>query len=156
MSSPSADRLTPQMASSFARIALGHVTREYPNKLDHVLDGPADARGPRDLHPIFYGSFDWHSCVHGYWLLASLLRREPGIPEAPAIRALFDDALTAEKVAGEVDYLSRPSTRGFERPYGWGWLLKLQAELLAHEDPRWATTLQPLAAVIAERFVDFL
>ena len=144
------------MASSFARIALGHVTREYPNKLDHVLDGPADARGPRDLHPIFYGSFDWHSCVHGYWLLASLLRREPGIPEATAIHALFDDALTAEKVAGEVDYLSRASTRGFERPYGWGWLLKLQAELLAHADSRWATTLQPLATVFAERFVDFL
>jgi hypothetical protein len=144
------------MASSFARIALGHVTREYPNKLDHVLDGPADARAPRDLHPIFYGSFDWHSCVHGYWLLASLLRREPGIPEATAIHALFDDALTAEKVAGEVDYLSRPSTRGFERPYGWGWLLKLQAELLAHADSPWATTLQPLATAFAERFVDFL
>src|SRR6266481_3667489 len=140
MSSLSADSLTPQIASNFARIALGHVTREYPNKLDHVLDGPADARGPRDLHPIFYGSFDWHSCVHGYWLLASLLRREPNLPEAPAIRALFDDAFTAEKVAGEVDYLARPSTRGFERPYGWGWLLKLQAELLAHDDPRWATT----------------
>ena len=68
------------MASSFARIALGHVTREYPNKLDHVLEGPADAKGPRALHPIFYGSFDWHSCVHGYWLLASLLRRAPTIP----------------------------------------------------------------------------
>ena len=151
-----ADRLTPEIASSFARIALGHVAREYPNKLDHVLDGPADARGPRDLHPIFYGSFDWHSCVHGYWLLASLLRREPGIAEAPAIRALFDQAFTAEKVAGEVDYLARPSTRGFERPYGWGWLLKLQAELLAHDDPRWATSLQPLATVFAERFADFL
>ena len=87
MSSPSASRLTAEIASKFAGIALGHVTREYPNKLDHVLNGPGDAQGPRDLHPIFYGSFDWHSCVHGYWLLASLLRREPGIPEAGAIRA---------------------------------------------------------------------
>jgi hypothetical protein len=155
MSSPSANRLTPKIASTFARIALGHVTREYPNKLDHVLDGPGDARGPRDLHPIFYGSFDWHSCVHGYWLLASLLRREPGIPEAPAIRALFDDAFTSEKVAGEVGYLARPSSRGFERPYGWGWLLKLQAELLAHDAP-WAAAHQPLADTFADRFRDFL
>jgi hypothetical protein len=157
MSSPSdTNRLTPEFASSFARIALGHVTREYPNKLDHVLDGPADARGPRDLHPIFYGSFDWHSCVHGYWLLAALLRREPGIPEAGQIRALLDDALTEAKVAGEVAYLARPSARGFERPYGWGWLLKLQAELLAHDDPRWARALQPLAEAFAQRFRDFL
>jgi hypothetical protein len=157
MSSPSpASRLTPELASSFARIALGHVAREYPNKLDHVLDGPADARGPRELHPIFFGSFDWHSCVHGYWLLASLLRREPGIAEAGAIRALLDDALTAEKVAGEVAYLARPAARGFERPYGWGWLLKLQAELLAHEDRRWARTLQPLANAFADRFRAFL
>jgi DUF2891 family protein len=156
MSSPSASRLTPQIASTFARIALGHVAREYPNKLDHVLEGPADARGPRDLHPIFYGSFDWHSCVHGYWLLASLLRRQPDIAEAGAIRALLDAAFTPEKVAGEVAYLARPSSRGFERPYGWGWLLKLQAELLAHEGAPWAAIHQPLADAFAERFRDFL
>jgi hypothetical protein len=155
MSSPSDSRLTPELAARFAGIALGHVTREYPNKLDHVLEGPADARGPRDLHPIFFGSFDWHSCVHGYWLLATLLRREPGIPQAGAIRALFDDAFTADKVAGEVAYLARPSSRGFERPYGWGWLLKLQAELMAHDAP-WAETHQPLADVFAQRFQDFL
>src|ERR1700761_3674801 len=140
MSSPSPDngqngRLTAETASKFARIALGHVAREYPNKLDHVLDGPDDARGPRDLHPIFFGSFDWHSCVHGYWLLATMLRLQPGIPEAPTIRALFEDAFTAEKVAGEVAYLARPSSRGFERPYGWGWLLKVQAQLLPHGAP---------------------
>ena len=134
MSSPSASRLTPQIASKFAKIALGHVAREYPNKLDHVLEGPADARGPRDLHPIFYGSFDWHSCVHGYWLLASLLRREPAMPEAGAIRALLDQAFTPKNVAGEVAYLARATARGFERPYGWGWLLKLQAELMAQAD----------------------
>jgi hypothetical protein len=155
MSSLSADRLTPEIASKFARIALGHVTREYPNKLDHVLESHADARGPRDLHPIFYGSFDWHSCVHGYWLLATLLRREPGIPEAPAIRALFDEAFTAANVGGEVAYLKRASSRGFERPYGWGWLLKLQAELMAHEAP-WSANHQPLATVFADRFRDFL
>ena len=155
MSSPSDSRLTPALASSFARIALGHVAREYPNKMDHVLDGPGDVRGPRDLHPIFFGSFDWHSCVHGYWLLASLLRLEPDIPEAGAIRALFDDAFTREKVGAEVAYLQRPSAGGFERPYGWAWLLKLQAELLAHETP-WAASLAPLADAFAQRFRTFL
>ncbi|HEY3951496.1 DUF2891 domain-containing protein [Phenylobacterium sp.] len=156
MSSPSPNsRLTPQIASKFAAIALGHVTREYPNKLDHVLEGPADARGPRALHPIFFGSFDWHSCVHGYWLLATVLRRQPDIPEADAIRALFDKTFTPAKVEGEVAYLARPATRGFERPYGWGWLLKLQAELLAHDAP-WAAIHQPLADVFAARFRDFL
>jgi hypothetical protein len=155
MSSPSASRLTPELASRFARIALGHVGREYPNKLDHVLEGAADARSPQDLHPIFFGSFDWHSCVHGYWLLATLLRLQPEMPEARAIRALFDDAFTTEKVAGEVAYLARTSSRGFERPYGWGWLLKLQAELMAHDAP-WAATHQPLADVFVARFEDFL
>jgi len=156
MSSPSAERLTPDLAAKFARIALGHVTREYPNKLDHVLDADADAVGPKALHPIFYGSFDWHSCVHGYWLLASLLRREPGIAEADRIRALFDDHLTPQKVAGELHYLQRPTARGFERPYGWGWLLALQAELMLHETHRWAAALRPLAEAFADRFREFL
>ena len=155
MSWPSASRLTPELASKFARLALGHVGREYPNKMDHVLSGPADVRGPRDLHPIFFGSFDWHSCVHGYWTLATVLRLHPEIAEAPAIRALFDDAFTAEKVGVETAYLAQPSSRGFERPYGWAWLLKLQAELLAHDAP-WAATHQPLADAFARRFVEFL
>jgi hypothetical protein len=155
MSLPSDDRLTPELASQFARIALGHVAREYPHKLDHVLENAEDVRGPRDLHPIYFGSFDWHSCVHGYWLLATLLRLQPDMPEAGAIRLLFDQAFTHSKVGGEVDYLARPSARGFERPYGWGWLLKLQAELMAHEAP-WASTHQPLAEVFAQRFRDFL
>jgi hypothetical protein len=156
MSSPSAERLTPDLASRFAAIALGHVTREYPNKLDHVLEGEADARGPRALHPIFFGSFDWHSCVHGYWLLASLLRREPDIPEAAAIRALFDEFLTPQKVAGELHYLQRPSARGFERPYGWAWVLKLQTELMLADNHRWAAALRPLAEAFADRFRAFL
>ena len=148
-------RLTPDIASQFARIALGHVGREYPNKMDHVLTGPDDVRGPRDLHPIYFGSFDWHSCVHGFWTLATVLRRHPEIPEAPAIRALFDTTFTADKVATETAYALRPASRGFERPYGWAWLLKLQAELLAHSAP-WAQTHQPLADAFARRFRDFM
>ncbi len=158
-SSAPADALTPALASRFAGLALSHVTREYPNKLDHVLGGPEDARGPRDLHPIFFGSFDWHSCVHGYWLLARLLRRVPGLPEAPAVRALFDAHLVPERVAGEVAYLARPLARGFERPYGWAWLLALAAELARHAGPdaaRWAAALRPLADAFAARFRAFL
>jgi hypothetical protein len=151
--------LTAELASHFARTALSHVTREYPNKLDHVLTGPADVKGPRELHPIFYGSFDWHSCVHGYWTLARCLRRFPDLPEAEAIRALFDAQFTPEKVAGEVAYLGRPSARGFERPYGWAWALALQAELLRHESAegrRWAAALAPLAREFVRRFEAYL
>lgn len=152
-------RLTPDLADRFAAVALGHVAREYPNKLDHVMAGPADARGPRDLHPVFYGSFDWHSCVHGYWTLATLCRRFPAMPQAPAIRALFDEHLTPSRVAGECAYLGRPEARGFERPYGWAWLLKLASELALHETPEgraWSAVLRPLAEAFAARFTAFL
>ena len=147
--------LARSTASRFAKIALGHLAREYPNKLDHVLGGPDDVRSPRDLHPIFFGSFDWHSCVHGYWLLATLLRLRPEMAEAESIAALFDDAFTEDKVAGEVAYLARPESRGFERPYGWAWSLMLQAELLRHDRP-WAAVHAPLARAFAQRFEAFL
>ena len=152
-------RLTPQLASKFARLALAHVEREYPNKLDHVMRGPEDVLGPRALHPVFYGSFDWHSCVHGYWLLARLYRRFPTLPEAGAVRELFDRNVTPANVAAEVAYLAQPLRGTFERPYGWAWLLMLAAELARHETPegrRWAATLEPLARAFAERFMAFL
>jgi hypothetical protein len=147
--------MTPDQASAFVRLALGHVTREYPNKLDHVLAGPEDARAPRDLHPIFYGSFDWHSCVHGWWMLAHLLRRFPNLPEAPAMRALFDSHLTPPNIAAECAYLDRPTARGFERPYGWAWFLKLAAELRLHPGG-WSTALTPMADRFVARFLAFL
>jgi hypothetical protein len=143
--------LTRDRASGLARIALGHVEREYPHKLDHVMDRPSDVLEPHVLHPIFHGSFDWHSCVHGYWTLARVLRLQPDIPEADQIRALFERAFTPAKVEGERGYLDRPSARAFERPYGWAWLLKLQAELLTHGDAPWAVTLEPLARAFAGR-----
>ncbi len=147
------------LASRFAATALGHVTREYPNHVMHVLTGPQDARTPRDMHPIFFGSFDWHSCVHGWWTLFTLYRLHPQMAEAAQIRALADDLFTADNVAGEAAYLARPEARGFERPYGWAWLLMLAAELERHdtdEGRRWAETLRPLAQVFAERFKAFL
>jgi hypothetical protein len=151
--------LTPDLAAKFATVALGHVAREWPNKMDHVFEGPQDVKGPRELHPIFFGSFDWHSCVHAHWLLARLYRRFPNGAQAANIRALLDNNFTEAKVAGEVAYLARPSARGFERPYGWAWLLMLQGELLQHatdEGERWAKTLQPLADAFVKRFEDFL
>jgi hypothetical protein len=146
-------------ASRFARVALGHITREYPNKLDHVIRGAADLESPRALHPIFYGSFDWHSCVHGYWLLTSLYRTFPALPEAARIREVVDTHFTAANVATELAYLERPSSSTFERPYGWAWLLKLAAELTTHnsdEGKRWSAVLRPLADAFAQRFLSHL
>jgi len=144
--------LTPDIASRFARIALGHVTREYPNKPGHILRGPEDARTPRELHPLFFGSFDWHSCVHGYWLLCRLYRRFPELPERGEIHLLLDRQFTPENVAGELDYFR--TADGFERPYGWAWLLMLASELARHENAaglRWGAALAPLAESLAGR-----
>ncbi len=152
-------RLDDAAASRFASAALGHVTREYPNKLDHVLTSRRDVRGPRDLHPIFFGSFDWHSCVHGWWTLFTLLRLYPDNPEAPRIWALANELFTPDNVVAEIDYLARRSSRGFERPYGWGWLLMLSAEMDRHDSDdgrRRAATLRPLAQAFADRFHAFL
>ncbi|HUZ11789.1 MAG TPA: DUF2891 domain-containing protein [Caulobacteraceae bacterium] len=151
--------LTADLAGAFARIALGHAGREYPAKLDHVLTAADDARGPRALHPLFYGSFDWHSSVHAHWLMARILRRFPAGDAAPVLRAWLDQAFTSANVAGELAYLARPASRGFERPYGWAWLLMLQSELETHRTPeaaRWAAALRPLAAQFARRFCEWL
>ena len=144
--------LTRDIAEKFAALALAHVEREFPHKMDHVMAGAADVIGPRAAHPIFYGSFDWHSCVHGYWLLARVKRRYPDLAQAGAIAALFDRAFTPANVEAECAYLRRPESRGFERPYGWGWLLALAAELDRAGDAR----LAPLAEMFAQRFRDFL
>ncbi|MBX7493920.1 DUF2891 domain-containing protein [Qipengyuania sp. 1NDW9] len=148
--------LTPELASSFARIALGHVAREYPHKLDHVMAGDADVLSPRTLHPVFFGSFDWHSCVHGWWTLLTLRRLYPDMPEARDIEALADATFTREKLAVELAYLDRPESRGFERPYGWGWLLYLHHEAARHDDREWGARLEPLASAFADRFGDYL
>lgn len=143
----------------FAQLALSHVRREYPNKLDHVLFGDGDLQSPAALHPVFYGSFDWHSCVHGYWLLATVLRLEPANAHAPEIVSLFNEQFTDTKMAVEVAYAAHPSRGGFERPYGWAWLLMLQAELDRHDTVagrRWASALQPLTDVFVGRFLAFL
>jgi hypothetical protein len=151
--------LTRSLAQKFAALTLDHIQREYPHKLDHVMTDDTDGGGPQTLHPIFFGSFDWHSCVHGYWLLARLVRRFPDLPAAPRISKLFREAITPQKVAIECAYLARPSSRGFERPYGWAWLLALQAELDRHHTETGsaaAQSLRPLTQAFAERFKAFL
>lgn len=152
-------RLTPAIASKFANLALAHLTREYPNKLTHSLAGPEDVQGPRALHPIFYGSYDWHSCVHGYWLVLRLLARYPDLPEAERIAAVVDTHFTDANVAGEALYLSQPHNLGFERPYGWGWLLALAHQLHTMTTPeakRWSETIAPLTEIFVDRFTEFL
>jgi hypothetical protein len=141
--------MSPDQAGALARIALGHVAQEWPQKLDHVLEGPGDLRRPSELHPMFHGSFDWHSCVHAHWMLARLLARFPDMPEVAAIAARFDSAFTLANAEAERAYLARPASRGFERPYGWAWLLKLHAALAG---TRWDSALAPLAGDFAARF----
>jgi DUF2891 family protein len=148
--------LDQDMAARFARIALGHVTREYPYKLEHVVAGPEDVRRPQELYPIFFGSYDWHSCVHGWWTLLTIRRLFPDLPEAEVVEELANDSFTPEKVAAETAYFERPSSRTYERPYGWGWLLYLHLEASRHADRSWAANLQPLARTIARHFADYL
>ena len=151
--------LTESLAASFAQAALANVVREFPNKPDHVLGGAGDVRGPRSLHPAFYGSFDWHSCVHMHWLLARVRRLIPGLPQHDAIVDLFDRHLTPANICQECAYLERPESRSFERTYGWAWLLELAHELRRANDAdaqRWAAALAPLADAIVRRYLAYL
>ena len=148
--------LTEDVARKFARTALGHVTRPYPYKDDHVFESDDDVRSPREAHPVFFGSFDWHSCVHGWWTLLTLRRLFPALPEADEIAILAEKTFTPEKLAIELAYLERPSSRGFERPYGQAWLLYLHHEAERHGDREWGKRLEPLARAFAARLSDYL
>src|SRR5436309_1690482 len=114
--------LTREQASAFAKLALKGIQTEYPNKPGTVLNSKADIKGPRDFHPAFFGSFDWHSSVHGHWMLVRVLRRFPDLPEAKQIRAVLNEHLTAKNLQAEADYFKEPNRQSFERPYGWSWL----------------------------------
>lgn len=144
-----------------AATALANVGTEYPFHLAHLTRSDDDLRPPRQLHPLFHGAYDWHSCAHMHWTLARCLRLRPHGELAAPITAHFDARFTNTAVAGEFAYFSTPGRATFERPYGWGWLLQLAAELdaLAGSLPaaaRWREALTPLAALIAERLLAWL
>ncbi|WP_123249673.1 DUF2891 family protein, partial [Enterobacter roggenkampii] len=139
--------LTQHQADAFARMPLTYLRQEYPNHIMHLLNDDGDVLPPRELHPIFYGCFDWHSAVHGYWLLLRCVRLYPELPCRDAIVALFDEHLTEENVAKELAYFTAPFRASFERPYGYGWLLALAQELKQSSLPQaagWYQTLEPL------------
>jgi hypothetical protein len=151
--------LTRSEASHFAGLALKCVTREYTNKLDHTMNDASEVQHPRALHPAFYGCLDWHSSVHGHWMLARLLRLFPDLPEAGRIRTALNENLTSANVQAEVAYLAQANRQSFERTYGWAWLLKLAEELRGWDerDARvWSKNLQPLADVLVDRYKKFL
>ncbi len=146
-------------ATRFAGLTLDCIHKEYPNKIAHVLSGDQDVRPPRELTPAFYGCYDWHSSVHGHWLLVRLARTFPDAPFAKAARAAVGESLTPDHIAAEVRYLRGTGRIAFERPYGLAWLLQLAAELREWRDPQarqWSRTLEPLEEAAADRFKEWL
>src|ERR1700730_12359924 len=149
-----APALNPAAATRFAGLALKCLHAEYPNHISHTLDGDADARPPHALNPASYGCYDWHSDVHGHWLLVRLLRLLPDAPFASQARAELARSFTTENIAGELEYLKHPGRASFERPYGLAWLLQLSAELREWDDSQakqWSAKLAPLEAAAAGR-----
>ena len=143
----------------FAALALECVHKEYPNKIAHVMHGDEDLAPPRELTPAFFGCYDWHSSVHGHWLLARLARLSPDAEFAPAARAALERSLSAANIEREVEYLAGDGRVSFERPYGLAWLLQLAAELREWDDPAargWSRNLELLETAAAERIKDWL
>lgn len=156
-------RLDPALAAALAAVALDNVRRAYPYAPALLLGCDADAQPPRRLHPAFHTAYDWHSCVHMHWTLARLLRLYPDLDRATAIGAHLTARITPATIAGELAFLERPGSESFERPYGWGWLLALDAELRALAAARadagaraWGAALAPLADACALRLLDYL
>jgi hypothetical protein len=159
LSAMAQDSLTQAQASRLAQLPLKCVRKEYPNKLDHVMNAAGEVQSPRALHPAFYGCFDWHSSVHGHWMLVRLLKTFPQLPEAREIRAALNENLSRANLQTEAAYLKQANRQSFERTYGWAWLLKLAEELHTWKDAegqQWAANLQPLAEALVARYLNFL
>lgn len=145
--------MTEGQAAAFAAVALANVARAYPRHVSHLLTRRAEALDQKALHPAFYGSYDWHSAVHMHWLLARILRLHP---RKKKIATRLARHLTARAMRAELAYFMSPAGRTFERPYGWAWLLELQAELIRLGNTKWSDALQPLAAELARRMARFV
>ena len=146
-------------AADWMALARENIEREYPYMPWLVVEGPGPLPSHRDLHPAFFGSFDWHSCVEMYWVAIRLMRLVPGTAAEGLARETIDRYLTADNIAIENAFFTAPATRNFERPYGWGWLLDLQHELDIWNDPdgqRWSSILQPLTDTISASFIRWL
>lgn len=146
-------------AARFATLALECVHREYPNKVSHVLSSDEDVKAPRDLTPAFYGCFDWHSAVHGHWLLVRLARTFPEAAFAPRAKETLAESLTTANIEKEIEYFRGKGRASWERPYGLAWLLQLDAELRTWNDPdarRWSAAIRPLATAVRERLAAWL
>jgi len=146
-------------AARFAALALDCVHKAYPNKIAHSLNSDADVKAPSELTPAFYGCYDWHSSVHGHWLLVRLVRLFPQATFAAAARRAVAESLTPDHIAQEVIYLNTAGRSAFERPYGLAWLLQLAAELKEFDDPaaqEWSATLRPLELAVTARLGEWL
>ena len=156
---PSSGGFDAAAADRFARLALACVEKEYPNKISHVLNSDADVAPPRKLTPAFYGCYDWHSSVHGHWLLVRLVRTFPDAPFAGRARDALRKSLTAENLKQEAAYLRGEGRASFERPYGLAWLLQLSVELREWDDPQahvMSENLRPLEEAAVERLKTWL
>ena len=156
---PSVGEFDAKAAERFAKLALACVHKEYPNKISHVLNSDADVAPPRKLTPAFCGCYDWHSSVHGHWLLVRLLRAFPDAPFAKDARAALAQSLTVENLKQEAAYIKGAGRASFERPYGLSWLLQLCAELREWDDPQakgWSANLKPLEDAAVERLSNWL
>ena len=153
--------ISDDVAARLAALPLKCIHQEYPNKTGHTIENESDARlSPRELHPAFYGCFDWHSSVHGHWMLVRLLKTNPTLPKRDEIRRVLASSFTPAAMRAEADYFKRSKLAAtFERTYGWAWLLKLDEELLAWDDAQgreWHQNLQPLTAVVRDSWIAFL
>ncbi|HEX4877736.1 MAG TPA: DUF2891 domain-containing protein [Chitinophagaceae bacterium] len=152
--------LTEKGASHLASLPLKCILQEFPNKTNHTSNNDSDhVLLPKQLHPAFYGCFDWHSSVHGHWMLIRLLKLFPALPEATSIRHTLNKTITKENILQEVKYFSLPLTASWERTYGWAWILKMDEELYGWDDAdgkRWHEALQPLTTKIEELWMKFL
>jgi DUF2891 family protein len=145
--------VTEEHAAAFAAVALANVVREFPRHVAHLMIRADEDLAPRKLHPAFYGSYDWHSAVHMHWLLA---RVYPSLKDARPVARILDEHLSAQAIELELAYFNSPAGRTFERPYGWAWLLELQAELLGLGETKWSSAVRPLALEIATRMASFV
>ncbi len=153
------DTLTEPQVAAFAELALKGMDQQYPNKPSNVMVGPESVRSPQEMHPAFYGCFDWHSSVHGHWMLVRLIRLHPSHPMAETIREKLAAHLTKENLLKETEYFAEDHNKNFERMYGWAWLFRLVAELHQWDDRQgnqWRENLRPLEALLIDKVTDYL